>query len=216
MTNRIFTTIALALFATISSAAASGRGGWTSAQFDDLRSMSLASLEPVPSDPTNHVTDDPRAADLGKRLFFDVRLSANGSVACGTCHQPDRDFQDGIALGRGVGVTTKRTMPIAATSRSPFLFWDGRKDSQWAQALGPLESAVEHGGTRAQCAHLVSAHYRPEYESVFGSMPDLSSVPSLRPSSPSTARTLRGTTATRTPSSDRRTACRPGDRSRAE
>jgi cytochrome c peroxidase len=177
MTNRMFTTIALALLATIASAAASGRAGWTSAQFDELRSMSLASLEPLPADPTNRVADDPRAADLGKRLFFDTRLSANGSVACGTCHQPDRDFQDGIALGRGVGVTVKRTMPIAATSRSPFLFWDGRKDSQWAQALGPLESAVEHGGTRAQYAHLVSAHYRPEYEAVFGSMPDLSSVP---------------------------------------
>jgi cytochrome c peroxidase len=177
MTNRMFTTIALALFATIASAAASGRAGWTSAQFDELRSMSLASLEHLPPDPTNRVADEPRAVDLGKRLFFDTRLSATGSVACVTCHQPDRDFQDGIALGRGVGVTSKRTMPIAATARSPFLFWDGRKDSQWAQALGPLESAVEHGGTRAQYAHLVSAHYRPEYEAVFGSMPDLSSVP---------------------------------------
>ena len=188
MTNRMLTTIALALFATIASAAASGRAGWTSAQFDELRSMSLASLEHLPPDPTNRVADEPRAADLGKRLFFDTRLSANGSVACGTCHQPDRDFQDGIALGRGVGVTTKRTMPIAATARSPFLFWDGRKDSQWAQALGPLESAIEHGGTRAQYAHLVSAHYRPEYETVFGSMPDLSSVPaSAGPVSDSTA-----------------------------
>ena len=177
MTNRMFATIALTLCAAIASAAASGRAGWTSAQFDELRSMSLASLELLPRDPTNRVADDPRAAELGQRLFFDTRLSANGLVACGTCHQPDRDFQDGIALGRGVGVTTKRTMPIAATSRSPFLFWDGRKDSQWAQALGPLESAVEHGGTRAQYAHLVWAHYRPDYEAVFGSMPDLSSVP---------------------------------------
>ena len=177
MTNRVFTTIALALCATIASGAAFGRAAWTSEQFDQLRSMSLGSLEPVPPDPTNRVADDARAADLGKRLFFDTRLSANSSVACGTCHEPDRDFQDGIALGRGVGVTTKRTMPIAATSRAPFLFWDGRKDSQWAQALGPLESAVEHGGTRARYAHLVSAHYRTEYEAVFGSMPDLSSVP---------------------------------------
>jgi len=68
-------------------------------------------------------------------------------------------------------------MPIAATARAPFLFWDGRKDSQWAQALGPLESAVEHGGTRAQYAHLVAAHYRPEYEALFGPLPDLTAVP---------------------------------------
>ena len=47
-------------------------------------------------------------------------------------------------------------MPIAGMSRSPFLFWDGRKDSLWAQALGPLESAVEHGGTRAQYAQVIA------------------------------------------------------------
>lgn len=190
MTNRKVATIALFLLAMISSAAASSRSGWTDAQFDELRSLSLASLDRVPPDPTNRVADDPRAAALGERLFFDTRLSGNGSVACATCHQPDRDFQDGIALGRGVGVTAKRTMPIAATSRTPFLFWDGRKDSQWAQALGPLESAVEHGGSRTQYAHLVSAHYRAEYEAVFGSMPVLSSIPaSAGPVSDPTAAT---------------------------
>src|SRR5207237_3479031 len=120
---------------------------------------------------------DPRAVAAGERLFSDPRLSSNGKVACSTCHQPERDFQDGIPLGTGVGTTARRTMPIAATSRSPFLFWDGRKDSQWAQALGPLESAVEHGGTRAQYAHVVAAHYRWEYERLFGSLPDLSTVP---------------------------------------
>src|SRR5262249_27707317 len=108
---------------------------------------------------------------------FDTRLSINGAVACSTCHRSDRDFQDGLALARGVGTTAKRAMPIAGTARAPFLFWDGRKDSQWAQALGPLESPVEHGGTRAQYAHLIVAEYRPEYEALFGSLPDLSAVP---------------------------------------
>ncbi len=152
-------------------------GGWTPAQLDELRSLSLGALEAVPADPTNRVADDPRAARLGERLFFDTRLSADGQVACGTCHQPDRDFQDGIALARGVGVTDRRTMPIAATSRAPFLFWDGRKDSLWAQALGPLESPVEHGGTRAQYARVVVDHYRAEYEDLFGPLPDLASGP---------------------------------------
>lgn len=177
MTNRIFATIAVVVLATITSTATSGRGGWTSAQLEELRSMSLAELGPLPADPTNRVADDRRAADLGKRLFFDMRLSANGRVACSTCHQPDRDFQDGFALGRGVGTTTRRTMPIAETARSPFLFWDGRKDSLWAQALGPLESAVEHGGTRAQYAHLVADNYARDYELLFGPLPDLSGVP---------------------------------------
>ena len=137
MTNRIFAVAVLALLATIATVTASGRGGWTSAQLDQLRSMSLAELEPLPRDATNRLADDPRAADLGRRLFFDTRFSSNGRVACSTCHQADRGFQDGIALANGVGTTARRTMPIAGVARSPFLFWDGRKDSLWAQALGP-------------------------------------------------------------------------------
>ena len=65
-------------------------------------------------------------------------------------------------------------MPIAGMARSPFLFWDGRKDSLWAQALGPLESPVEHGGTRAQYAHVVADFYARDYEQLFGALPDLS------------------------------------------
>jgi cytochrome c peroxidase len=175
--KHLFAVVVTLMFATIAGTAASSSGGWTAAQIDELRSLSLIELEPLPADPTNRVADDPRAARLGERLFFDARLSADGKVACGTCHQPERDFQDGTALGRGVGVTTKRTMPVAATSRSPFLFWDGRKDSLWAQALGPLESAVEHGGTRGQYAHVIAAGYRADYEALFGPLPDLSGVP---------------------------------------
>lgn len=177
MTNRILSAAVPALLVTIATATASGRGGWTSAQLDQLRSLSLAELEPLPRDPTNRVADDPRAADLGRRLFFDTRLSSDGRVACGTCHQPDRVFQDGTALASGVGTTARRTMPIAGTARSPFLFWDGRKDSLWAQALGPLESPVEHGGTRAQYAHVVADSYGRDYEQLFGALPDLSRVP---------------------------------------
>jgi cytochrome c peroxidase len=177
MTNRIFAVTVLILSATIATVAASSHSGWTSAQIEELRSMWLTELEPLPPDPTNRVADDPRAAELGRRLFFDTRLSSNGRVACGTCHQPDRDFQDGTTFGTGVGTTARRTMPIAGTARTPFLFWDGRKDSLWAQALGPLESSVEHGGTRAQYAHLVADAYAPEYEQLVGALPDLSGVP---------------------------------------
>jgi cytochrome c peroxidase len=177
MTNRALVATTVMLFATMAGTAASGRGSWTPAQLDELRSMSLGDLEPLSPDPTNRVADERGAAELGQRLFTDTRLSSNGRVACSTCHQPDRGFQDGMSLGRGVGITAKRTMPIAATARAPFLFWDGRKDSQWAQALGPLESAVEHGGTRAHYAHVVADRYRADYEAVFGPLPDLASVP---------------------------------------
>ena len=175
--NRFVMLVALLSPGMTLAAAATVSHQWSAAQLDELRSLALAALDPVPADPTNRVADDPRAARLGERLFFDTRLSSDGKVACGTCHQADRDFQDGIALGRGVGITDRRTMPIAATSRSPFLFWDGRKDSLWAQALGPLESPVEHGGTRAQYARLIADAYRTEYEQVFGPLPDITSGP---------------------------------------
>jgi cytochrome c peroxidase len=156
----------------------SSQGGeWTPEQVEQLRSLTLSALEPLPADPTNRVADDPRAVALGQRLFFDARLSSNGKVSCATCHVPTREFQDDKPLATGVGTTARRTMPVAGTAYAPFLFWDGRKDSLWSQALGPLESPVEHGGTRAQYAHVVAAHYRRDYERLFGPLPDLRGVP---------------------------------------
>ena len=151
--------------------------GWTQKEKALLRSLSLASLEPLAADPSNRYGDDPRAAELGRALFFDTRLSGNGKVSCATCHAATQDFQDGKPLASGVGTTTRRTMPVAGTAHSPWQFWDGRADSQWAQALGPLESAVEHGGSRTQYAHVVAEHYRGEYEAVFGKLPDLAGLP---------------------------------------
>jgi len=142
-----------------------------------VEELAIDALGAPPADPGNRWADDPAAARLGERLFFDARLSSNGRVSCATCHDPKRSFQDGAALARGVGTTSRRTMPVAGTAYSPFLFWDGRKDSQWAQALGPLESPVEHGGSRAQYAHVVAAHYREDYERLFGPLPDLARVP---------------------------------------
>ncbi|MEJ8834862.1 cytochrome-c peroxidase [Ramlibacter sp. AN1133] len=166
----------LALLAGVAIAATSA-GGWSKDELAQLRELSIASLPPPPADPSNRVADDARAAELGHRLFFDQRLSANGQVACATCHLPDRLFQDGTPLAKGVGTTDRRTMSIIGTAHSPWQFWDGRKDSQWAQALGPLESAVEHGGDRTQYARLLAKEYRAEYEAIFGPLPDLAGLP---------------------------------------
>ncbi|HEY0158843.1 MAG TPA: cytochrome c peroxidase [Thermoanaerobaculia bacterium] len=164
--------LAILLAATIAIAASRG-DGWTPEQVDQLRSLSLAELEPLPADPGNRVADDPRAVALGHRLFFDTRLSSNGKVSCATCHVANREFQDDKPLANGVGTTARRTMPVAGTAYAPFLFWDGRKDSLWSQALGPLESPVEHGGTRDQYARVIAANYRAPYEEIFGPLPDL-------------------------------------------
>lgn len=134
--------------------------------------LRLSQLGPLPPDPTNAVADDPAAAALGEALFFDVRLSGDGAVACATCHLPDRQFQDDLPLARGVGVTDRRTMPLAGVAHGQWFFWDGRKDSLWSQALAPLEDAREHAGDRTVFAHLIAAAYRSEYEALFGPLPD--------------------------------------------
>jgi cytochrome c peroxidase len=158
-------------------ALAGRRDHWTAKERETLRSLSLASLGPLPADPSNRFADDARAAALGERLFSDTRLSGNDKVSCATCHLPQRDFQDGTPLAHGVGTTARRTMPVAGTAHGAWFFWDGRTDSQWSQALGPLESAVEHGGTRTQYASTIGAHYRAEYEAVFGPLPSLDGLP---------------------------------------
>ena len=154
---------------------------WTEAEIAAIRALWLGSLPPLPPDPSNQYADDARAAALGQEFFFDTRFSVNGEVACATCHLPELDFQDGLPLAQGVGTTTRRTMPIAGTAYSPWLFWDGRKDSQWAQALGPLESPVEHGGARTQYAHLIDEYLDNVTFAICGS-PDPHTATYARPS----------------------------------
>jgi cytochrome c peroxidase len=167
----------LAGFALAGPFSTEGIDGWSAQEVAVLSTMRLSELAPMPKDPSNAYEGSPGAVSLGQRLFFDGRFSANGAVSCASCHVPDKQFQDGRPLGSGVGTGLRRTMPVAASGYSPFLFWDGRKDSLWSQALGPLEDPVEHGGNRLAYAHLVSASYRADYEAVFGAMPDLSRLP---------------------------------------
>lgn len=153
------------------------RSTWSAEERATLASLALSSLGELPKDASNRYAEDTLAARFGKKLFFDEGLSGNGKVSCGKCHVPEMDFQDGVALAQGVGTTARRTMPVAGTAHSPWLFWDGRSDSQWSQALGPLESPVEHGGDRTQYAHYIAATYRKEYEQIFGKLPNLSGLP---------------------------------------
>jgi cytochrome c peroxidase len=150
---------------------------WSDEELNSLRSLWIGSLPTLPSDPSNRYANNPEAAAFGQKLFFDTRFSSNRKVACATCHIPGREFQDGTPLAHGVGTTSRRTMTIIGTAYSPWLFWDGRKDSQWAQALGPMESAVEHGGNRTLYAHLIAENYADEYTALFGLLPDLSTLP---------------------------------------
>ena len=148
---------------------------WSEAQIAMLESLSLEALPPLPADPSNAVANDPAAAAFGEALFSDPRMSANGAISCATCHQPIRRFTDGLPKGVALGVVDRNTPSIVGTAYSPWQFWDGRRDSQWAQALAPLQDSREHGVTRRAVADLVrdDADYRRRYETLFGELPAL-------------------------------------------
>ncbi len=146
---------------------------WTEEELEILKSLWIGSLPPPPSDPSNRYAEDPAAVSLGQKLFFDSRFSGNKKVSCATCHPENMNFADHLPRAHGMGTTKRRTMPLIGVVYSPWLFWDGRKDSLWAQALGPIESSVEHGFTRTQVAMVIKKYYKKEYERVFGKMPDI-------------------------------------------
>lgn len=137
---------------------AGGQTVWTEGDRAVLQSLSLASLPPTPDDPSNRYADDPTAAELGHLLFFDPGLSANGRVSCATCHEPERFFTDGRRVSVGVGRTDRNAPTVVGAAHAPWLFADGRRDSLWAQALAPLESAAEMGSTRMEVVRRAATH----------------------------------------------------------
>jgi cytochrome c peroxidase len=86
-------------------------------------------------------------ADLGRRLFFDPRLSAGGTLSCAGCHQPARAWTDGRARARGAGGRTlARNTPTLLDLRGHTLFfWDGRAARLTDQVLIPVRSHAEMG-----------------------------------------------------------------------
>ncbi|MGE0501854.1 MAG: cytochrome-c peroxidase [Rhizobiaceae bacterium] len=169
--------IRLCIFGILAALAGCGEGDLSEAEKATVAGLSLSALGPLPDDPTNRFSDDRLAAAFGATLFFETRLSRDGSVSCATCHLIDRQFQDDKPRSVGLAMTDRRSMPLAGVARSPFLFWDGRRDSLWAQALTPLEDAREHGMTRAGIVRFVAATFQDRYENIFGPLPELAGVP---------------------------------------
>lgn len=91
---------------------------------------------PVPED--NPLTT--KRIELGRRLFFDRRLSRDGSVACASCHDPERAYSDGRPIAVGVfGRKGRRNAPaIINRAYGQLFFWDGRARSLEAQVLKPI------------------------------------------------------------------------------
>jgi cytochrome c peroxidase len=115
----------------------------------------------------------PEKIALGMQLFFDGRLSADGTVACSTCHDPARAFTDGrptsIGIKGGVGQRNAPTVLNALYNKTQF--WDGRVNTLEEQAALPIVNPVEMGqpSLEAAVARIAAIEeYRQGFQRVFG------------------------------------------------
>ena len=153
------------------SASTDGPDGIHRNEWDLLRAMSLPTVPPP--DPTNKKADDPAAAALGRDLFSDKTLSPSSTISCATCHDPTHAFVDGKPQAIGVSVGDRNAASVLLASHARWQFWDGRADSLWSQALGPLENPKESGSSRLFVAHAIFDRYKSAYQAIFGALPSL-------------------------------------------
>lgn len=139
----------------------------------------LLGLPPVPNaSAPEHLVEK---IQLGKTLFFDKRLSADGSISCASCHNPERGFIDGLPRAQGIHrqLGTRNTPTLVNAVFAETQFWDGRRDSLETQATDPLFNPIEHAlNDEAQLLHVIrqDSHYVAAFERVFATTPETLSV----------------------------------------
>jgi cytochrome c peroxidase len=111
--------------------------------------------------------------ELGRQLYFDPRISQNGTVSCATCHNPAKGWTDGSPVSTGImGQTGNRSAPsVFNTAYGKTMFWDGRAPSLEGQAQGPMVNPIEMGKQKHQ--QIVDrlrtiSGYKEQFEKVFG------------------------------------------------
>jgi len=116
----------------------------------------------------------PEKVELGKLLYFDTRLSADNTVSCATCHDPEKVWTDQAAVSTGIkGQKGARSAPTVVNATYMGLqFWDGRAADLEEQALGPLVNPIEMGNKNHDevVKKLAAvAGYKPYFQKAFGS-----------------------------------------------
>lgn len=123
---------------------------------------------PVPED--NPMTRP--KIELGRRLFFDRRISGDGAVSCATCHVPRRGFSNARQYGTGFeGRLTLRNVPtLINAAYHEFLFWDGRAGSLEEQAKGPILHPSEMASSEEKIIKTLGAirGYGARFREAFG------------------------------------------------
>jgi cytochrome c peroxidase len=125
---------------------------------------------PWQRDPSNRVSGHPPAIAFGERLFNDRRLSASGTLACATCHQPQRAFTDGLAVAHGAAAGVRNTPTLANVRWQRWFGWDGAHDNLWAQSLRPIVDGREMASDFSRLAALVrdDPNLAADYRGAFG------------------------------------------------
>jgi len=105
----------------------------------------LATPNPATIDYPDGAPPSAAEIDLGRQLYFEPRLSGNGTMSCATCHNPDIGMGDGMTKGLGAKANRlgRNTPHVYNLAWSAVLFWDGRAGSLEEQALGPIASKDE-------------------------------------------------------------------------
>lgn len=117
--------------------------------------------------------DNPPTAEkikLGKKLFFDTRLSADGTLSCASCHVLNDDKGGGDGRTASIGIDgnqgTRNAPTVFNAAFQKVLFWDGRASSLEDQAKGPLINPIEMG--MPSLDHVVkTVRNIPEYQALF-------------------------------------------------
>jgi cytochrome c peroxidase len=145
--------------------------GWRALALEVLAARYSLTAIPLGLEPSRPIPVDnpltPAKVELGRRLFFDPILSADQSVSCATCHDPTHGFSSPTPYSVGVfGRRTTRNAPtLLNRAYGTAFFWDGRDTSLEAQALRPIASPLEMGGTLADAVRRLRAHR--EYPGLF-------------------------------------------------
>ena len=128
---------------------------------------------PWTKDPSNKVSGNMIAADLGERLFFDEKLSVKGNVSCGTCHIAEYNWTDGVKRNAGQAEVDRNTPTLMNMRHLRWFALDGAADSLWSQSMRPILDARELAST----PHHVANYLRKDpdlscrYETAFGVSP---------------------------------------------
>jgi cytochrome c peroxidase len=113
----------------------------------------------------------PEKAALGKKLYFDTRLSVTSAQSCASCHSPSLGWGDGLAVGVGHGMQKlgRHSPTVINAAWSDIFMWDGRLPTLEAQALGPIQSAGEMNMPLDQLMKRLSSisEYKPLFASAF-------------------------------------------------